>query len=344
MNILRHLKRRAKRCWLRYRPHALILMYHRVVEREPDPQLLAVSPQHFAEQLHIIRARYHPISLTELVHAMSARHIPQRAVVVTFDDGYADNLHNAKSLLEKNQIPATIFVTAGLIGQPQELWWDELERLLLQPGRLPKELSLIIQGQHYVRKLDSFQEYHDVDNQKYRHWNVLMAGEPTLRHAMYREMYARLRPLLPAARQAILREFASQIGKDQNEQDNNRVMTAAELRQLSDGEMIDVGAHTMTHPVLSNIALSEQTVEIQQSKAYLETLLGKTVAHFSYPYGGRDDYTPETLDIVRQSGFISACSTLNDAVWPRTDRFQLPRLVVRNWSGAEFARQLAEWF
>jgi peptidoglycan/xylan/chitin deacetylase (PgdA/CDA1 family) len=70
-------------------------------------------------------------------------------VVVTFDDGYADNLHHAKPLLERYGIPATVFVTSDYIGQEHEFWGDKLERLLLQPGALPQTLQLQVNGTAY---------------------------------------------------------------------------------------------------------------------------------------------------------------------------------------------------
>lgn len=342
--MLREIKRGAKRCWLRCCSHALILMYHRVADLESDPQLLAVSPKHFAEHLQVIRKAYHPLHLSELVQAISSRQIPRRSIIITFDDGYADNLYNATPLLKQFHIPATVFVTAGLVGQPQELWWDELERLLLLPGSFPEELSLRIQGQHYIKKLDQFREYRQDEYRKYCSWNILSADDPTLRHAIYRELHHRLRQLLPTERNKILRDIENQREKGRNWRESYRIMTEEELRTLCAGNLCEVGAHTMMHPALSMMPPSEQMNEIQQSKSYLENIIENPVTNFSYPYGGRGDYAPETVKILEQSGFLSACSTLLDAVFPHTDCFRLPRLVVRDWSGEEFSRQIAEWF
>jgi peptidoglycan/xylan/chitin deacetylase (PgdA/CDA1 family) len=113
MQRLRHAAR-----WLKYRlvQPALILMYHRVTELPNDPYLLAVTPKHFAQQLGVIRRYGVPMRLGQLVEALQDGKVPKRAVVVTFDDGYADNLYNAKPLLELYSIPATVFVTTGCIG------------------------------------------------------------------------------------------------------------------------------------------------------------------------------------------------------------------------------------
>jgi peptidoglycan/xylan/chitin deacetylase (PgdA/CDA1 family) len=125
---------------------ALILMYHRVAEVDLDPWGLCVTPQYFAEHLSVLQKYAHPISLQQLTQAHRKGKIPHRAVAITFDDGYADNLYNAKPLLERYNIPATVFVATGQIGSQREFWWDELERVLVQPGTLPEKLCLEING------------------------------------------------------------------------------------------------------------------------------------------------------------------------------------------------------
>ena len=84
--------------------------------------------------------------LCHLVQNLREGKSQYRPLVVTFDDGYADNLYNAKPLLERYEIPATIFLTSGCIGQNREFWWDELDRMLLQPKTLPRALHLNIDG------------------------------------------------------------------------------------------------------------------------------------------------------------------------------------------------------
>lgn len=97
------------------RRQALILVYHRIAEVKVDPWELAVRPDHFAEQLQVIRRLGRPLSLRELVRSMRNGGIPRRAIVVTFDDGYADNLLQAKPLLDRADVPATVFLTAGAL-------------------------------------------------------------------------------------------------------------------------------------------------------------------------------------------------------------------------------------
>src|SRR5438552_8045459 len=110
-------------------PGPLVLMYHRVIDLPPAPHNLCVSPQHFQQQLEVLKKSYRVIGLTEAAEAL-ARDRPlshlARTIVITFDDGYADNLHNAEPLLERYECPVTVFVASGFVGSKRQFWWDEL--------------------------------------------------------------------------------------------------------------------------------------------------------------------------------------------------------------------------
>ena len=120
----------------------LTLLYHRVADVPTDPHLLCVTPENFSQHMEVLRKNSNPISLSELTKGLSHGRLPRRSVLVTFDDGYADNLHNAKPVLERYRIPAVVFVISGSVGMNRGFWWDELEKLLLRPGTLPEEFTI----------------------------------------------------------------------------------------------------------------------------------------------------------------------------------------------------------
>ena len=127
--------RRLHRLRTVFQKKAMILVYHRVAEANVDPWALGVSPAHFAQHLQFLKTIANPVSLQDLIRAKSDRELPPRPVCVTFDYGYADNLYAAKPALESYRVPGTVFITPGYIGVPEDLWWDELAKLLLDPAR-----------------------------------------------------------------------------------------------------------------------------------------------------------------------------------------------------------------
>jgi peptidoglycan/xylan/chitin deacetylase (PgdA/CDA1 family) len=324
-------------------PRAAILLYHRVADLSSDPWGLAVTPRHFAEQLDALREYGRVVGLRQLAAAMVDGTLPNRSIAITFDDGYADNLHEAKPLLERHEMPATVFVTTGAIGSTCEFWWDELDRALLQPRRLPDTLSLKISGNRYQWALKEAADY-DVNAHDHRHWRAWDGSEPSTRHLLYRSIYQLLYPLPGEERRMAQDELLAWAGvASVPGRTSHRALSCHELVDLAGGELVDVGAHTVTHSLLSAASDSAQRHEILQSKVRLEEILGRPVTGFAYPFGKQGDYTGETVAIVRESGFAWACSNFAGTVSRGVDPFQLPRIYVGDWDGDEFIRQLSPW-
>jgi len=344
---IRRIRQAGRRFRDRFSPKVLILLYHRVRPMPGcDPYALGVTPEHFAEHLEILRQHGRPMRLQQLVQALQEGSLPRRAVVVTFDDGYADNLYHARPLLERHDFPATVFVTTGYVGQAREFWWDELERLLLQPGRVPETLQLDIDGTLFQWELGKAATYDESEYRRHCDWHYGKESEPSLRHRVFRSLHHQLAPLPDTKRRDVLEALRAWAQADPQARPTHRILSPDEVVRLAEEGLIEVGAHTVTHPVLGSLPVATQREEIQGSKAQLEKLLGKTVASFAYPYGSRAraDYTEETVAVVRQAGFTCACSTLAQPVHRDTDGFQLSRVGVRDWSGDELAERVEVWF
>ena len=106
-------------------PTARILLYHRVADTQNDPHLLCVSTENFRIQIKFLKENFRVVPLTQLVQEVSVRKVQNQSMAITFDDGYADNLYNALPVLEEFKIPATIFLTAGYVGQNKDFYWDK---------------------------------------------------------------------------------------------------------------------------------------------------------------------------------------------------------------------------
>lgn len=328
----------------RFERRSLILIYHRVTETTSDPWMLSVSPRNFAEQLEVIRKHDLPISLRGLNGALDKRRLPRRSVVVTFDDGYADNLYEAKPLLERYGVPATVFVATGILDSPRGFWWDALERTLLRPGTLPETLSLEIGGDTYRRELKDAASYPLDDYQAHLKWSAWGAYDPTPRHALYRALHGKIKPLAPDAREKMLDALFEWSGAQPYAEPRHRTLSREEVAVLESGGLIEVGAHTVTHPVLSALPHSAQRAEIARSKTELEGILNHPVNSFSYPFGSEETYTAETVALARQAGFACACSTAHGVVRRGSDRLRLPRMYVHDWGGDEFEERLLDGF
>jgi peptidoglycan/xylan/chitin deacetylase (PgdA/CDA1 family) len=325
-------------------PAALILMYHRVAEVQSDPWALCVTPQHFAEQLEVLRQQSTVWGLRQLSAALRNGSLPKQAVVITFDDGYADNLHHARPLLESFDTPATVFLTTGAIGCQREFWWDELERLLLQPGSLPATLHLKIGGDEHQWELGAAADYDA--NTCYAHSRWRAWGQPDLcpRHSLYRSLYQLLYPLPEPQLRAVQDELLAWAGAPADAARPSYLpLSKEEAVTLAKGGLIEIGAHTVTHSLLAAAPLAEQELEIRQSKSYLEEVLERPITSFAYPFGKRSDYTEQTVAIVREAGFDCACSNFAGVVSEGVDHYQLPRMYVADWDGEEFAKRLSSW-
>jgi peptidoglycan/xylan/chitin deacetylase (PgdA/CDA1 family) len=317
----------------RLRPRSLILMYHSVTTPGVDPWKLSVTPEHFAEQMDVIARRASPTSLLELIQQLGNGRVGRRGVVVTFDDGYANNLHEAAPRLAERSIPATVFIATGATDAAREFWWDELEQLLLGPERLPDNLHLDVQG---GKTWDLGPAATLVPSDQ----GLAPAAPRGTRLALYHEVWQALQPLSDDERQRSLDVIAQWSGVRPTLRSTRRTMTSAEVLTLADTTGISIGAHTETHALLPSLSAEQQRLEIRTSRTFLEQLLKRRVETFSYPFGASTD---DTRRLTRAEGFVGAVGTRATSVSRGSDSFELPRFDVKDWSGAEFEARLTNW-
>lgn len=340
LSRLRRVWRRLKRS-LAPQQGALILCYHRVAEMPQSPRRLWVSPQRFAEQLDALTRHFVPLSLSELAERLRAGKVPDKAVVVTFDDGYADNLWNARPLLERFGVPATVFVTTGLVGTDREFYWDELERLLLSETVTRGNGETVKQGSEEAEKRGNGEGRGEQElclemGGQVRRWRLVTPEE---RLKAYHEIHDEMTSMPPEQREAILKQLRIWAGADERGRSTHRLMTVEELATISRDGLVEIGAHTVNHPDLSALPPERQQWEIETSKRQLEEWLGRLIRWFAYPYGRGSAVTRQ---LVQEAGFEAACSMSLGSTTNRSDPFWLPRIFVENWDGDELMRRLRE--
>ena len=311
--------------WLRAQAYggALILGYHRIAPASGILDEVCVSPENFAEHLHELRKRTHPIRLSELVKHLSDGSFPEKAIAVTFDDGYADNLYTAKPLLEKYEIPATVFICTGYMGK--EFWWDELERLVFSSQTNLRPLHIQVGGKKF----------------EWQPTNLGSEVEQTvLRYEYRRALYQFLLSLDVGDQNHAMGLIRNWSKASFPGISTPRAMNEEELLRLADGGLIDLGAHTRHHPMLPQLSYERQREEIHSSKTDLEALLGKKIMGFSYPNGRA---TNDAKHLVREMGFTYACTSLHDVVRRGSDLYELTRFWQQDVDGERFLKRLNRW-
>ena len=253
-----------------------ILLYHRIANSEDDFWNLCVSPVHFEEQIRWITEHYPVYRFADDFGT-----IREPAVVVTFDDGYRDNLEHALPILEKYNVPATFFISTGSIGGGY--WWDRL-----YAGMNGEDKEAILEKRNMLRKMEE---------KKRNEWL-----------AKYPEV--------------------------------DLAMNLHELQCLAAHPLTDIGAHTVSHPSLSDLSEDAQRYEIRDSVQILEEIAGHEITSFSYPMGY---YNNTTLSILENRG-IKKSATVRGGLSGTGNPLLLPRNVVRNQTIDDFAKFIKRCF
>lgn len=296
---------------------ALILLYHRIAEPAYDPWGLAVSPATFDRQLDFLASEFELIPLSELVAATRAGRVPERAVALTFDDGYVDNLEQALPLLERHRAPATLYVATAYTGK-KAFWWDELQALVAGRGERPARLELKVAG-HAI--------------------SVDTATEAQRRDALAGELHTAFREANVVAIEqglAWLREWAGPV---EVPADAGRPMRHEELARIATSGLVELGAHSVHHASVPALSVAEQFAELAVSRDAVAELTGGPTAGFSFPFGDND---PLSRLAARRCGFDYAVGV--GEPMPLTAvarRFELPRLVAVEEPAEALAARIA---
>jgi len=272
-----------------------IFIFHRVLDK-PD-SLMPYEPDviRFEKIIKAVSNVYNVISLDEAVKRMCTRTLPSRAACITFDDGYQDNLRNALPILNKYDVPATVFVATEFMHGGM-MWNDVVyECVRFFDGAI----SLETLGQKLIVPTATTEKL-----------SLLSSFIPEIKH------------LDQAFRQEIVDELVSKTAFKMSP----KMMSKCEVIQLSRSRGMAIGAHTRTHPILAMVGIDCARDEIKGSKEDLQALLGQEVTLFAYPNGKPgEDYLPEHVAVVKEAGFKAAVSTVDSIACQTDSSYELPR-------------------
>lgn len=293
-----------------------ILAYHRVLSGfdpdafEFDLDLVSASAEGFREQMVLLRRRFQPMRLGDVVAAItSGESLPANAVVVTFDDGYDDNYRVAYPILRELGVPATFFVSTGHIDSGLPYDYDWLVHMLLataQPRITIPELAMD------------------------------MPAPPTRsgRRSLVGYTLRRLKMLDSPAQTALIARLADdwRMPREQSHPDC-QPMGWQQVREMH-ASGFEIGSHGVHHRMLSTLPQADLEYELRESKAVLERELGAPVSLVAYPVGGYSAFDDRVIDATAAAGYQAGCSYISGTnPLAGLQRYALRRLAVERDMG-----------
>ncbi len=279
------------------RKKLFILIYHRVLDKPDFMRPGEVDKQAFAWQMELLANYFNVLPLPEALEKLKNDQLPARAVSITFDDGYADNYLNALPILKKNNLNATFFIATGYLNGGI-MWNDQ-----------------VIEA---VRRLDS--DTLDLTPYGLQCFDVKTTEKKS---AAAQQVLQKIKHLPTQKRQTIADFMTTQV----KSVPNHLMMTNEQVVQLHRAGM-EIGGHTVTHPILANLDEDQAAQEINQNKQTLEQLLQQKIRLFAYPNGKPGtDYRPEQIKLIKAAGYQAAVSTQWGVANKDSDFYQLPRFT-----------------
>jgi peptidoglycan/xylan/chitin deacetylase (PgdA/CDA1 family) len=293
-------------------PRLSILIFHRVLPK-PDP-LMPGEPDAaaFEARMRWLSAGFRVMPLIEATRRLRDGSLPANAACITFDDGYADNLTVAAPILARLRISATFFIATGFLDGGR-MWNDTvIESVRACPAGV-MDLTAIDCGS----------------------WSFV---DDASRIATIAGLLDRLKYLPQAERQAKVDAIGEAVGLPTR---SDLMMTRQQVRELRRYGM-SIGAHTVSHPILTTLSLAEARREIVDGRRDLEETLGERVKLFAYPNGKPvRDYDDSHVKLVRELDFDGAVSTAWGVSHRKSDRYQLPRFTPWDTEVNRFGLRLA---
>ncbi len=261
-----------------------ILAYHRVAELRDTPAVdsrsVSATPEGFARQMEHLARYYQVVSMPEVLKAVEKRTpLPKRAVLITFDDAYADFAEIAWPILKQFRLPATMFVPTAYPDQPERVfWWDRLYQAFAATSRITINVS---------------------------HLGHLSLLPPEQKRRSLRAVQNRVTTLPHCEAMRLVDSLCAELGPSCVQ--GGSVLTWKQLRELA-LEGLTLGSHTRTHPIMTQVTPEQMREEVQGSQQDLQREIGACLPIFCYPNGNHND---TVLNVLREQGIRLAFTTLS---------------------------------
>jgi peptidoglycan/xylan/chitin deacetylase (PgdA/CDA1 family) len=285
----------------------IVLAYHgvrNIVARGYpfDEGTVSASCEQFDLQMRFVKNNFDVITFKTLREVLEGKiALPKRPLLITFDDGFADNYGNAFPILKKYNLSAAIFLVTGLVGTKEIFWWERVA--------------------YWFKKTDFFKV-----------WKQLGHGVPVPENKTQQFVLRYLKDMEDNERLSFLTELGKRFPIIESE------VILSQIRPLKWEEILEMsrygiefGSHTVTHPLLSKVSEAKLHFELTASKREIESKIGKEVLAIAYPVGGPSDYNEKVIDMAKQAGYLfglsySPCGVNNREV--HDDRYSIKRIAI----------------
>ena len=287
-----------------------ILIYHRVLSQPDFMRPSEPDVREFTWQMKLVAAHFNVLGLHDAVKRLQSGDLPERAICITFDDGYADNATLALPILERFGLPATVFVATEFLNGGR-MWNDTVIESLRNVAGSKLDLS----GYGL--------ENYDL-------------GSEGLRRQCARSILSAIKHQAPAMRQRTTDHIASLV----TDLPNDLMLSDTQLRELHE-HGIEIGGHTHSHPILASLSLEDAKQEILLGKNKLESIIEAPIQAFAYPNGQPEtDFLPQHRDYLAQLGITTAVTTQAGVSVAATDPLMLPRFTPWDQTPLRFLTRL----
>jgi peptidoglycan/xylan/chitin deacetylase (PgdA/CDA1 family) len=286
------------------------LNYHRIDDAsrlgfDTFAQNFSATPDEFALQMDYVQRHFNVISCEHLRAWIDNEiELPPRPALITFDDGYYDNYAYAYPILKARNLRAVIFLTTGLIEQARPFYWDHIAYCFQHT----KRTSAILPHLGTVS------------------WNTEIEKKKVIQNWV-----DRLKQLPDQEKQQAVDNLPELLDASISDRNfSGLYLTWDQIREMSQNG-IEMGSHTVNHPILTRIPLSEVETELIQSRQKIETEIKKPVIAFAYPNGGQSDFSPDVISAVRRTGYQLAFTLTREPCYysrVRANPFAIPRVYL----------------
>lgn len=278
----------------RYNGNISVLMFHRVLPDNENIKIPGIEINYtpFKNLILSLKNKYEFVSEDELTDKSN-----KKKLFLTFDDGYKDNYDLVFPLLERLNVPFTIFVTTEMIEENLFLWWYALNDLLNSKNKI----SLTSEIKNFEKKTKNTQR--KILN------NLLRKMKPNEQIDFFKLNF-----------DLDLKEYKSINSKFS--------MNFSQIREISNSKYGSIGGHTKSHLRLKNLNYENSLIEIESNKLFIESIVGKKITCFAYPYGSTNDFSSKEIEILKNIGYKFGFSSIEGNYFINKNNYLIPRITI----------------